>query len=352
MKIHWQLFPLVLWPLWAQAYPASDKFDCDAEAAGIFQAARENKIDMLERYRKNNCNLTQADQRGFTAYDHAALAGNSKLAEWLVQHNYANAGQHSPALIKLVQTGLRFINLDAGVIDGEMNSATKDGIEMFQKAHKLKVDGKMSPEWLGVFYKAVAKKMQGVLGQLGYSAGSADGIIGQNTRSAMQAFRQERSMPQADYITIDDQLLYQLMMAENEANKKAIAKRDAERQARKIAQEAAQRQELARKQRSKAIAVQYGNQPQRLKKRQQQRHGKLRKHCVKAQYACDHVHHKTAQQHAANHDQSHRLRQHRKRCERHGFILQPLHDTRCTIQHFAGKQRAEKQRKYHQQKGR
>ena len=248
MKIHWQLFPLVLWPLWAQAYPASDKFDCDAEAAGIFQAARENKIDMLERYRKNNCNLTQADQRGFTAYDHAALAGNSKLAEWLVQHNYANAGQHSPALIKLVQTGLRFINLDAGVIDGEMNSATKDGIEMFQKAHKLKVDGKMSPEWLGVFYKAVAKKMQGVLGQLGYSAGSADGIIGQNTRSAMQAFRQERSMPQADYITIDDQLLYQLMMAENEANKKAIAKRDAERQARKIAQEAAQRQELARKQ--------------------------------------------------------------------------------------------------------
>ena len=81
MKIHWQLFPLVLWPLWAQAYPASDKFDCDAEAAGIFQAARENKIDMLERYRKNNCNLTQADQRGFTAYDHATLARNSKLAE-------------------------------------------------------------------------------------------------------------------------------------------------------------------------------------------------------------------------------------------------------------------------------
>lgn len=248
MKIHWQLFPLMLLPLWAQAYPSSDTFDCDAESAGIFQAARENKIDMLERYRKNNCNLAGADQRGFTAYDHAALSGNSKLADWLVQHKYANAGQYSPALIKLVQTGLRFINLDAGVIDGTMNAATKDGIEMFQKANKLKVDGKMSPEWMGVFYKAVAKKMQAVLGQLGYSAGSADGIIGQNTRSAMQAFRQERSMPQADYITIDDQLLYQLMMAENEANKKAIARRDAERQARQIAQQAAQRQELARRQ--------------------------------------------------------------------------------------------------------
>ena len=246
MKLHWHFFPLAFLPLWAYAYPTSDDFDCEAEKAGIFQAARENKIDMLERYQRNNCNLTQADERGFTAYDHASLGGNSKLADWLVQQKVANAGQYSPALIKLVQTGLRFVNLDAGVIDGEMNAATKEGIEMFQKAHKLKVSGTLSPEWLGVFNKAVAKKMQAVLGQLGYSAGSADGIIGQNTRSAMQAFRQERSMPQADYANIDDQLLYQLMMAENEANKKAIAKRDAERQARQIAQAAAQRQELAR----------------------------------------------------------------------------------------------------------
>lgn len=236
-------------PLWAYAYPSGDSFDCDAEKAGIFQAARENKIDMLERYRKNRCNIGITDQRGFTAYDHAALAGNSKLADWLVQNGIAKEGEHSTALLKLVQTGLRFLNFDAGVIDGKMNTATKDGIVMFQKAHKLKVDGTLSPQWLGVFDKAVAKKMQGVLGQLGYSAGSADGIIGQNTRSAMQAFRQERSMPQADYANIDDQLLYQLMMAENEANKKAIAKRDAERQARRIAQEAAARQELARKQR-------------------------------------------------------------------------------------------------------
>lgn len=246
MKIHWYLFPFACWPLWAQAYPSSDNFDCEVEKAGIFQAARENKIDMLERYRNNNCNLTIADERGFTAYDHAALAGNSKLADWLVEQKVANDGQFSPALIKLVQTGLRFVNLDAGVIDGHMNTATAEGIEMFQKANKLKVDGRLSAEWLGVFNKAVARKMQGVLGQLGYSAGTADGIIGQNTRSAMQAFRQERSMPQADYANIDDQLLYQLMMAENEANKKAIAKRDAERQARRIAQEAAQRQELAR----------------------------------------------------------------------------------------------------------
>ncbi|MDO5091000.1 MAG: peptidoglycan-binding domain-containing protein, partial [Cardiobacteriaceae bacterium] len=244
-----QTLLLLALPLWAHAYPTSDTFDCDTEKAGIFQAARENKINILERYQKNRCNLAIADQRGFTAYDHAALAGNAKLADWLVQNGIAKSGEHSTALLKLVQTGLRFLNLDAGVIDGHMNAATKDGIIMFQKAHKLKVDGKLTPEWLGVFNKALAKKMQNVLGQLGYAAGSADGIIGQNTRSAMQAFRQERAMPQADYANIDDQLLYQLMMAENEANKKAIAKRDAERQARRIAQEAAARQELARKQR-------------------------------------------------------------------------------------------------------
>ncbi|MDO4643377.1 MAG: peptidoglycan-binding protein [Cardiobacteriaceae bacterium] len=229
------------------AYPSKKGFDCNEEQGGMFMAASEGRTDVLNLYYDNGCNFNVVDPRGFTPYDVAALNGRKDSTEWLVKHNLATEGEFSSAMYKLLQTGLRFLNHDAGVIDGTMNKATAEGIRSFQKENKLAMTGKPESAWLGIFNKQLSKKMQAKLGELGFKAGTPDGVIGSSTRTAMQAFRQERNMPKGEYAHIDDQLIYQLMMAENEANKKAIARREAERAARQVAQEAAQRQEEARK---------------------------------------------------------------------------------------------------------
>ncbi len=235
-------------------------YDCQLEAANVIEAIRSGRQATVEAHVQAKCSLPAEDERGFSLYDLAALNGDKEMMAWLVDKGYAKEGEYSEALLKLIQTGLRFLNYDAGVIDGKMNAATQEGISDYQKANKLKQTGVITPDWLRIFDRQLVKKTQSVLGNLGFSAGGADGIIGPNTRTAMQAFRQERSMPKVDYAYIDDQLLYQIMMAENEATKKAIARREAERAARLVAQQAAQQQEIARQ---RAIARKKAEQARR-----------------------------------------------------------------------------------------
>lgn len=216
---------------------------CDGRAMSAL--LRADQVRELDAFRAH-CGDKAADSRGFTLYDRARLAGRSNLVQALEEQAHFSEGDYSPAMGKLIQTGLRFLNFDAGIIDGHLGERSLAAIARYQKKYGFSEDGKLHSDWLADFYRRLTQKTQQALTDLGFNAGGADGIIGPNTITALQAFRQERQLPTADYREIDDQLLYQLMMMAHEKNKKELAKRDAERAARRVAQEAARRKEIAR----------------------------------------------------------------------------------------------------------
>lgn len=221
----------------------SSQQKCDEQAmSDLLRVDQASDIDHFTQA----CGEVAADPRGFTLYDRARLAGSTNIANALSTEGRYDEGSYSPAMGKLIQTGLRFLNFDAGIIDGDLGGRSLAAIQRYQKKYGFSEDGKLHNDWLADFYRRVIKKTQQELTDLGFDAGGADGIIGPNTITALQAFRQERQLPVADYREIDGQLLYQLMIMEHEKNKKELAKRDAERAARRAAQEAARRKEIAR----------------------------------------------------------------------------------------------------------
>lgn len=233
---------LISWQI-GSTYPVRKGFNCKQEQSEMFTAAQSGKINILQLYQDNKCPMKIKDANGFSLYDIASLYGKQDVVQWLIKHRIAQQGYYSPALYKLLQTGLRFLNHDAGIINGKMNKATAEGIKSFQKSIGQKMTGKLNITWLPVFHTQVTKKMQLKLSELGYRTGKADGIIGTTTQSAIKRFRQERKISKGSYDTINHQLIYQLMMAENEAHKKAIAKKNAERRIKKKSQQIVQRKE-------------------------------------------------------------------------------------------------------------
>lgn len=227
----------------AAALGAEAHSSCDHQALiGILRA------DDVAAWRSfmQHCPGQQKDARGFSVYDRARLLGSHKIIDALLKQGKYNQQSYTLVMGKLIQSGLRFLTFDAGVIDGKLGARSKEAIKRYQKKYGFTVDGQLHDDWLADFYRRVVKQAQQNLTDLGFDSGGADGIIGPKTRTAMQAFRQERQMPSADYREVDDQILYQLMMLEHERHKKALAKRDAERQARRVAQEAARRKEVAK----------------------------------------------------------------------------------------------------------
>lgn len=214
---------------------------CGKAQSAVFQAAAEGRLDVLKQHKNNKCDLKKTDPRGFTLYDIAALNGRKNITEWLVANKIAQKNQYSSALTRLVQTGLRYLGHDAGVASGKQNAATAKAIKAFQKQQRVSQSGKISASWLPAFNKELGRKTQGTLKNLGYKTGKNTSIS-----TAIQAFRQERKMAKSGSY-LDDQLIYQLMMAENEAGKKTDKRKGADRRARLAAQNAAQQQEEARR---------------------------------------------------------------------------------------------------------
>lgn len=194
-------------------------------SAALFTAAYAGNRSVIEDYAKSRCSLTVKDKEGFSLYDIAGLKGDSKLQQWLVTQHAAKQGGYSPAMIKLIQTGLRYLNTDAGPITGKMNNTTTAAIKKYQKSLAQQANGKISATWLPHFNQAIIKQVQRDLGSLGYKVGKPDGVMGGSTRNAVQSFRTKKKL--GNYNQIDDQFIYQLMMAQNDLQKKMIAQRDA-----------------------------------------------------------------------------------------------------------------------------
>ena len=214
---------------------------CSKAQSAVFQAAAEGRLDALKQHKNNKCDLKKTDPRGFTLYDIATLNGRKNIADWLVTNKIAQKNQYSSALVKLVQTGLRYLGHDAGAANGKQTAATTKAIKAFQKQQHVSQSGKIDASWLPAFNKELGRKTQTTLKNLGYKAGKNT-----STSTAIQAFRQERKMARGGSY-IDDQFIYQLMLAENEAGKKTDKRKGADRRARLAAQNAAQQQEEAQR---------------------------------------------------------------------------------------------------------
>lgn len=189
-----------------------------SNSSALFNAAYAGNRSVIEDYAKNHCSLSIKDRRGFSLYDIASLQGDAKLQQWLVAQHVAREGEYGVEMIKLVQTGLRYLNMDAGLITGKMNPTTNAAIKKYQQSLAQKPTGKITAKWLPYFNRTIIKQVQRDLNNLGYKAGTADGVIGSGTRAAIQAFRDKKKL--GVYSQIDDQLIYQLMLAENDLQKK------------------------------------------------------------------------------------------------------------------------------------
>ena len=206
---------------WAQA------LDC-TDTATLFAAAYQRDNHVIEAYQSAQCPLDISNERGLGLYDVAALTGNTSLQSLLEQGHAAQKDKYSPALIRLIQTGMRYIDHDAGPIDGVFNQTTQQAVKAYQKSLGIKQSGSISGDWLPVFYVQITKQVQRDLNRLGFGGGAADGIIGANTQKAMRAFRTREKLDHPEFGQIDYQLMYQLMIADNERTKVAIEQREKE----------------------------------------------------------------------------------------------------------------------------
>lgn len=231
---------------------SAEAVDC-ADTQTLMAYAHSGDQAGVQAYHTEQCPINISDSLGFTLYDVATLRGDTTMRQWLVDRHVAGANQYSPQMLRFIQTGLRFLNFDAGVVDGTMNEATREGIRDYQRHLGLAATGEIEPQWTSRFYQQLTRKMQQQLGQFGFSAGPADGILGDKTLSAMRAFRQARQLSPEDYPYIDDLLIYQLMIVENDARKEEIVEREKERQARLLAQQQAAKR--AQAQRAAAAAA-------------------------------------------------------------------------------------------------
>lgn len=248
---------LVLPFFWISAVSvAQSNEQCEGKQTAFFLAAYQGDVEKLSDYRRT-CSLNVRDARAFSLYDIAASAGNGEVLRWLENNHQAKSGQYSVAFYKRLQTGLRFLQFDAGIIDGKWNKATQEAVIAYKKEYQLGKGSQLDAKTLRHINQALVRKTQRILTDLGYNAGGTDGVIGANTIKSMQQFRRDKSITVPDYAYIDDQLIYQLMMAENDANKLRIAKRDKavkEKSAKEQAarEKAAKEKAAAQKQQAKA----------------------------------------------------------------------------------------------------
>lgn len=208
----------------------------------LFQAAKDGKIKLIEDFKKAKCSFHIKDTKGFSPFDLAYIYGNASLAERLMSLKEFKRGEFSPALIRYIQVGLRYLNFDAGPVNGKLNSSTTTAIKRYQKSIKHEATGQVKPQWLVVFRKELIKKAQADLKRMGYKVSSADGMWGSETRGAMTEFAKKQKIASPSYDGLYENLIYKLMIADNERNKKVIEKRDKD-----LAKKAKDKKEVAKK---------------------------------------------------------------------------------------------------------
>ena len=127
---------LVALQIWSATATAQDRAQQKCDDQAMSELLHGDQVSDLESFIAA-CGDTVADMRGFTLYDRARLAGSMSIAEALGKQSQINEGGYSPAMGKLIQTGLRFLNFDAGIIDGHLGDRSLAAIQRYQKKIRL-----------------------------------------------------------------------------------------------------------------------------------------------------------------------------------------------------------------------
>lgn len=198
-----------------------------------YDAARKGDLDTLRQYRFEGKDLFIPDERGFTPYELAALHADPETKEglrkqvevmlWLKEYK-PEKHRYGKATIQLIQAGLNALGYDVGKPDGVLGNKTVDAIKAYQKANKLAETGKPGPQWLGIFYQDILKDTQFKLTRLGFDTKGTDGLMGKNTRAAILAYRDKKTLSNPDYIHLDYLLLNSVNSGYKKENKQREAK--------------------------------------------------------------------------------------------------------------------------------
>jgi hypothetical protein len=127
------------------------------------------------------------------------------------------------ALVSSLQSELATLNFYGGTVDGLLGPQTEAAISRYQTEHQLEVNGKASAELLEHIqynrriHEALRESsasaadpqrdritlIQTGLAELGYRPGPIDGVIGEQTRTAIMQFESDRRLSVTGEITED-----------------------------------------------------------------------------------------------------------------------------------------------------
>ena len=140
----------------------------------------------------------------------------------VVQVNYAENMK--------IQTSLNTLGYDAGAVDGVIGNGTRGAIRTFQIDIDEDATGVLTPAQKAVLFDRAAREEAGVaqdqnptvdqpdagndvadiqdaLNELGYEAGPADGVMGQNTVEAIMEFQADYDRPETGVLTDEERTL-------------------------------------------------------------------------------------------------------------------------------------------------
>ncbi|MFC7371719.1 peptidoglycan-binding protein [Fictibacillus iocasae] len=189
--------------VWFFAYMCRQyNWNPDLQIKGHFQldpSRRTDPVNALKRYGKTYA--------GFIADVKKELSTVSREEKPMTIVSEGDKGLN----VRKLQQDLAVLGFYKGTIDGLFGPQTENAVKTFQRSVRLTVDGKAGPQTIGAIQKAIeaAKKetilkngsqgeevrdLQNKLNALGYKAGTADGIFGDNTENAVRAFQEKRGI--------------------------------------------------------------------------------------------------------------------------------------------------------------
>ena len=93
-----------------------------------------------------------------------------------------------------LQASLTVLGHDTGGVDGAIGPATRNAIRRFQQQEGMRADGHVSVALYNRIDQALTRHIQQRLLQLGFDPGPVDGVAGENTRMAIQAFERQQGL--------------------------------------------------------------------------------------------------------------------------------------------------------------
>ena len=175
-------------------------------ADGAFGAGTESAVKAFQQ------------KHGLTADGLAGSSTRAKIADAIAEKNKPKPESNVLKLgskgenVRTLQNNLNALGYNAGTADGQFGNNTQTAVTKFQKTYGLTADGQAGPNTLNAINQTIKYKNQKILSKgqisedvrtlqsnlkkLGYLSGSADGVFGAGTESAVKAFQKANGLTQ------------------------------------------------------------------------------------------------------------------------------------------------------------